>query len=79
MEYQRWIEYATFDDEGIVNGIAEDAPEDIKNEYKECLKEQEESEKNGIRLYGKGKYVFAFSVPIFKKGVKIWQRRALIL
>lgn len=50
LEYQRWIEYATFDDEGIVNGIAEDASEDIKKEYKEYLKEQKGAKENGIRL-----------------------------
>lgn len=30
-----WYEYATFDEDGFVNGIAEDAPEDAKEAYRE--------------------------------------------
>ena len=30
-----WAEYATFDDDGFIDGIREDAPEDAKEAFRE--------------------------------------------
>lgn len=36
-----WFKYATFDDDGFVNGIREDAPEEVKKAYRDQQKEKE--------------------------------------
>lgn len=36
-----WFKYATFDDDGFVNGVREDAPEEIKRAYHEQQRKQE--------------------------------------
>lgn len=50
MEYQEWFEYATFDEDGVVNGISPNAPDKIKKSYDDYLKEQKEANREGIRL-----------------------------
>ena len=30
-----WYKYATFDEDGFVNGVRDDAPEEIKEAYRE--------------------------------------------
>ena len=51
MDYQRWFEYAKFDEDVVcVCGIKEDAPDEIKKEYAEYLKEREIFERNGIKV-----------------------------
>ena len=32
-----WYKYATFDDDGFVNGISDDAPEEAKQAYAESM------------------------------------------
>ena len=49
MDYQRWFEYAVFDEDGVC-GIKEDAPDEIKKEYDEYLKEQETFKRDGIKV-----------------------------
>ena len=44
-----WYEYAVYDENGSI-GVRDDSPEDVKKAYKEYVKEQEEAEKNGIKL-----------------------------
>lgn len=41
VEEPRWWKYATHDEYGIVNGVREDTPEDIKKEYYDYLKKRE--------------------------------------
>lgn len=45
-----WWEYATYDDDGFVNGIREDAPENIKEAYSEYLKEKATLQEKGIKI-----------------------------
>lgn len=40
-----WWEYATFDDDGFVNGIKDNSPEEIKKEYEDYLKTKEKEVK----------------------------------
>lgn len=37
-----WLEYATYDENGFVNGIDPDAPEEVKKAYEEHLKKRQE-------------------------------------
>lgn len=39
-----WYKYATFDDDGFVDGIRDDAPEDVKRAYEEYIEEQKKAE-----------------------------------
>lgn len=45
-----WYEYATFDEDGFVNGISPDAPEEIRKVYEKEQREKEEKIKNGIMI-----------------------------
>lgn len=49
MEMPIWFEYAVFDDNGVC-GVRDDAPEDVKKAYAAYVQEQENTEKEGIRL-----------------------------
>ena len=43
-------DYITTDDEGTINGIQGDAPQDMKEAYQKWLKEEEERKKTGMIL-----------------------------
>lgn len=43
-----WYDYATFDEDGDVNGIREDAPPEIKKAYADYQQRIKEYEKMGI-------------------------------
>ena len=34
-----WYKYATFDEDGFVNGVSDDAPEEVKDAYKAYIDE----------------------------------------
>ena len=42
-----WYKYATFDEDGFVNGIREDAPEDAKEAYREEQERKREYAREG--------------------------------
>lgn len=46
----RFLEYKIVSDEGFIIGIRDDAPEEIKEEYAQYLKQKEEAEKIGDKL-----------------------------
>lgn len=46
----KWWEYATFDDDGFINGIKEDAPKEIKDAYSQYLKQEKEAEKSKVKI-----------------------------
>ena len=46
MEQPIWWEYATYDEDGFVDGIRDDAPEEIKKAYDDYLKTKEK----GIKI-----------------------------
>ncbi len=46
----RFLDYITCDEDGCMNGIKDDAPEEIKREYHEFIKAQEEAKAEGIKL-----------------------------
>ena len=43
-----WWQYATFDEDGFLTGIREDAPEDLKAEFAEWQKRQKELDEEDI-------------------------------
>lgn len=43
-------DYITTDDDGELNGIREDAPEDAKKAYEEYLEEKNKLIKDGIKI-----------------------------
>ncbi|MCR0266071.1 hypothetical protein MKC73_19445 [[Clostridium] innocuum] len=45
-----WWDYANFNDEGFLKGIKEDSPPEIKKQYEEYLKQEENHRKEGIKL-----------------------------
>lgn len=50
MEEPKWYKYATFDDDGNVNGVKKDAPKEIKDAYKEYLREEKKSSKMKLKI-----------------------------
>ena len=54
LEYLDWLDYATYeeDDNGIINatGVAEDAPPEIKEQWKKFMELKKEAEKRGAKL-----------------------------
>ena len=46
----RFLEYKIVSEEGFIIGIRDDAPEEIKEEYAQYLKQKEEAEKIGDKL-----------------------------
>ena len=42
-----WFKYATFDEDGFVSGIVEDAPEDAKEAYQEYQRTKRRYEESG--------------------------------
>lgn len=42
-----WYQYATFDDQGFVNGISDNAPEEIKKAYEAEQKKRKEEMESG--------------------------------
>ena len=47
---REFFKYATYDDDGFMNGIREDAPESVKSDYEAFLREEEEAKRKGIKL-----------------------------
>lgn len=45
-----WWDYATFDDEGFVNGIRDDAPDYIKEAYEKEMAEEQRYIDEGIPM-----------------------------
>ena len=45
-----WFDWATHDEDGFVNGIREDAPEDAKQAYQRRLDEQVKPRKTGTKI-----------------------------
>lgn len=50
IEEKKFFKYATYDEDGFINGVRDDAPDEIKKEYAEFVKEQEEARINGIKI-----------------------------
>lgn len=50
IEEMDFFKYATYDSDGLMNGIREDAPDYIKDEYEAYLKEMEEAKRKGIKM-----------------------------
>lgn len=48
-EKPRFWDYITTDDDGFMNGIRSDAPEDIKKEYDDFIKRENENKIKGIK------------------------------
>lgn len=48
-----WADYATYDDEGFINGVTEDAPEEVKRAFYKYQEEKikKESSKEPIFKY----------------------------
>lgn len=44
-----WVDYATYNEDGYISGIRDDAPPEIKEQYDKYLKEAEEMKKDGFR------------------------------
>ena len=44
-----WWDWATFGEDGFLDGIAEDAPDDMKKAYQADMKEREQETKQGIK------------------------------
>lgn len=42
-----WDKWVTYDDDGFVNGISPEAPEDVKKAYAEYIAELEQQAKSG--------------------------------
>lgn len=45
-----WWDWATFNEDGFLSGIDENAPEEIKKEYEKYLEEEAERKKKGIKI-----------------------------
>lgn len=45
-----WWDWATFGDDGFLNGISEDAPDEMKEAYMDFLREQQEYRDKGIKV-----------------------------
>lgn len=39
-----WADYATYDDEGFINGVTEDAPEEVKKEFEKYWRQKMDNE-----------------------------------
>ena len=49
-EQMPWVEYATFDEDGFINGVCEDAPSEVKKAYEDHQKEISKHIKNGTKI-----------------------------
>ena len=49
-EQMPWVDYATYDEDGFINGVREDTPEEVKKAYKEHQKEIQKHIDNGTRI-----------------------------
>lgn len=49
-EQMPWIDYVTYDEDGFINGIQEDAPEEVKKAYEEHQKELQKHISNGTKI-----------------------------
>jgi len=47
MEQMPWLEYATYDENGFVNGVCDDTPDNIKKLYEKSQKEMQSIIANG--------------------------------
>lgn len=45
-----WYDYATYDNDGFINGIKDDAPDEAKEAYKEYIKEEKKAEKENVKI-----------------------------
>ena len=45
-----WLDWATHDEDGFVNGIREDAPEEVKQAFQRHLDEEAELRKTGTKV-----------------------------
>lgn len=45
-----WLDWTTHDEDGFVNGIREDAPEEAKQAFQKHIDEKEELRKIGIKV-----------------------------
>ncbi len=45
-----WIEHATYDEDGFVNGVTDDAPDEVKQAYKKHQKENQKYIENGTMI-----------------------------
>lgn len=50
IEEREFFKYATYDNDGLINGIRGDAPDYIKADYESYLKEMEEAKRKGIKM-----------------------------
>lgn len=50
IEERTFYEYAVYDEDGFLDGLREDSPEEVKADYEVYLKEQEEAKNKGIKL-----------------------------
>lgn len=44
-----WWDWATFSEDGFLDGIAEDTPDDMKKAYQADMKEREQQTNQGIK------------------------------
>ena len=49
-EKQIWDDWATYNEDGYVNGVKDNAPDDVKKAYEQYLHEKEELNKRGIKI-----------------------------
>ena len=47
---KKFIDYATFDEEGSINGISEDAPEEAVDAYKEYIFQITQATAKGVKI-----------------------------
>lgn len=47
---KNWIDWATYDEDGFINGIMDNAPEDARLSYEQYLKEKESQKKRNIKV-----------------------------
>lgn len=45
-----WDDWVTYDEDGFVNGIREDAPDDVKRAYEKHVANMKELRKKGIKI-----------------------------
>lgn len=55
-------DYITWGEDGAVNGVRDDSPEEMKKAYKEWAKREEEMKKIGIKIDKKDTHLSAFFI-----------------
>lgn len=46
----KWYDYATFDDDGYINGIRDDAPKAEKEDYEKYVKEEGKAKQENLKI-----------------------------